>query len=297
VGMLDGKVAIVTGAGRGIGRGEALELAAQGARVVVNDLGGARDGTGKDPSVAQAVVDEITSAGGEAVANADDVSEFDGAGAAIRQAVETWGQLDIVVNNAGITRDKMIFNLTVEDWDAVIKVHLRHTFCMTHHACVHWRGAAKASPTGKTYGRIINTASSAGLAGNVGQTSYGSAKAAIAAFTTIVAMEMSRYGVTANCVVPAARTRMTETVGASPPPAEGFDGMAPENVAPLVAWYASEDAHWVTGQVFRLIGGNLAHYRPWSLSPAQNKPGRWTADEIGMGVRRIFGTYPGGIQI
>jgi len=295
--MLSGKVAVVTGAGRGIGRGEALALAEQGARVVVNDLGGARDGTGADPSVAQAVIDEIAATGGEAVANADNVSEFDGAGKLIHTALDTWGRLDIVVNNAGITRDKMVFNLSVEDWDAVIKVHLRHTFCMTHHACVHWRRLAKASPDGQTYGRIVNTVSSAGLAGNVGQSSYGAAKAGIAAFTQIVAMEMYRYGVTANAVVPAARTRMTEGVGAPPPPAEGFDAMDPGNVAPLVCWLGSDDANWVTGQVIRLLGSNLALYRPWSLGPAQSKGARWTPEEIGMGVRRIFGVYPGGLPI
>jgi NAD(P)-dependent dehydrogenase (short-subunit alcohol dehydrogenase family) len=297
VGMLDGKVAVVTGAGRGIGRSEALMLAEQGAKVVVNDLGGARDGTGADTSVAQVVVDEIKAAGGEAVANGDDVSEFEGAGGAIRTAIDTFGKLDIVVNNAGITRDKMVFNLTVEDWDAVIKVHLRHTFCMTHHACVHWREQAKASPTGTTYGRIINTSSSAGLAGNVGQSSYGAAKAAIAGFTTIVAMEMAKYGVTVNCVVPAARTRMTMTAGAPPPPAEGFDVLDPANVAPLVCWFASDDSMWVNGQVLRLMGGSLAHYRPWSLSPAQSKGDRWKPEEIGMGVRKIFGVFPGGLPV
>lgn len=295
MGMLDGKVAIVTGAGRGIGRAEAMMLAEHGAKVVVNDLGSARDGTGSDPTVAQAVVEEIRAAGGEAVANGDDVSEFDGAKRAIDTALSTWGRLDIVVNNAGITRDKMVFNLTVEDWDAVIKVHLRHTFCMTHHAAVHWRAAAKASPTGKTFGRIVNTVSSAGLAGNVGQSSYGAAKAGIAAFTQITAMELHRYGVTVNAVVPAARTRMTEGVGAPPPPAEGFDPMDPANVAPLVVWLASDDAHWVTGQVLRLLGSSLAHYRPWSLSPAQTKGSRWTPEEIAMGVRRIFGVYPSGL--
>src|SRR5881296_3383498 len=208
MGALDGKVAIVTGAGRGIGRGEALLLASEGARVVVNDLGGEWDGSGRDARPAQQVVDEITAAGGEAAANYDDVADWAGSERMIGSAIERWGTLDILVNNAGILRDKMIFNLTEADWDGVIRVHLKGHFAPTRHACAFWRARAKAGEP--VYGRVVCTSSTSGLLGNAGQSNYGAAKAGIAAFAQIVSMEMARYGVTVNAIAPAARTRMTE---------------------------------------------------------------------------------------
>ncbi len=237
MGMLEGKVAVITGAGRGIGRGEALLFAQEGARVVVNDLGGEWDGTGADARPSQQVVDEITSQGGEAVAHFQDVSEVDGAESLLGIALDTWGRLDVVVNNAGILRDRMVFNMSVEEWDAVIKVHLRGHFLMTRAACAHWRDRAKAGEA--VTGRIINTSSTSGILGNAGQSNYGAAKAGIAAFSQIVAMEMQRYGVTVNAIAPGARTRMTEkTFGELTLPEGQFDTLAPENVAPMVAFLA-----------------------------------------------------------
>src|SRR5438128_8043104 len=239
MGMLDGKVAVITGAGRGIGRGEALLFAAEGARVVMNNRGGDWGGTGADPRTASQVVEEIRSSGGEAVAHFEDVSEEDGAASLIQLALETWGRLDAVVNNAGILRDRMVFNMSVEEWDAVIKVHLRGHFLVTREACVHWRDKAKAGE--QTRGAIINTSSTSGILGNAGQTNYGAAKAGIAAFSQIVAMEMRKYGVTCNAIAPGARTRMTEkTFGELKVPEGEFDQLAPENVAPVVAFLLSD---------------------------------------------------------
>src|SRR5438132_1879093 len=238
MGMLEGKVAVITGAGRGIGRGEALLFAGEGARVVVNDLGGEWDGGGADPRPASQVVEEIRVAGGDAVPHFDDVSEEPGAESLIRLAVDTWGRLDVVVNNAGILRDRMVFNMSVEEWDSVIKVHLRGHFLVTRAACSHWRDRSKAGEP--LSGRIINTTSTSGILGNAGQSNYGAAKAGIAAFSQIVAMEMGKYGVTCNGIAPAARTRMTEkTFGELTVPEGEFDQLAPENVAPLVAFLVS----------------------------------------------------------
>src|SRR5881409_901672 len=206
--LCDGRVVIVTGAGRGIGREEALEFAREGARVVVNDVGVARDGTGEDATPAQEVVDEIKALGAEAVANYDDISDFDGAKRVVQQAIETFGTLDVLVNNAGILRDRMLVNMSIEEWDAVIKVHLRGTFATAHHAANYWRDRSKAGDP--VDARLINTSSSSGIYGNVGQTNYGAAKAGIASFSVIAAMELERYGVTVNAIAPAARTRMTE---------------------------------------------------------------------------------------
>src|SRR5947209_18592199 len=232
-GLCEGRVVIVTGAGRGIGREEALEYAREGAKVVVNDVGVARDGTGEDATPAQSVVDEIKALGGEAVANYDDISDFDAAKRLIDQAVETFGRLDVVVNNAGILRDRMLVNMTIDEWDAVIKVHLRGTFSTSHHAAVYWREKSKAGED--VDARIINTSSSSGIYGHGGQSNYGAAKAGIAAFTIITAMELQRYGVTCNAIAPAALTRMTEDLVRWQGDNEAqWDPRDPSNVAPLV---------------------------------------------------------------
>src|SRR5437764_1219622 len=247
--LCEGRVVIVTGAGRGIGREYALMLAAHGAKVVVNDLGGARDGTGASAGPAEEVVDEIRKAGGEAVANASDVSDFAGAKEMIEQSISAFGRLDVLVNNAGILRDRMLVNMTEAEWDAVIKVHLKGTFAPAHHASAYWRERAKKGETNDA--RLINTTSVSGIFGNPGQTNYGAAKAGIAAFTVIAAQELVRYGVTVNAIAPAALTRMTENLGMGQRAREvdpgGFDVFAPENVAPLVVWLGSEESRAITG--------------------------------------------------
>ena len=292
MGMLDGKVAAITGAGRGIGRGEALLFAAEGARVVVNDLGGEWDGTGADPRAASRVVEEIRAAGGEAVAHFDDVSEPEGAGSLVRTALETWGRLDAVVNNAGILRDRMVFNMSVEDWDAVMKVHLRGHFLVTRASCEHWRARSKAGETVRA--SIVNTSSTSGILGNAGQSNYGAAKAGIAAFTYIVAMEMQRYGVSVNAIAPGARTRLTErTFGEMLPEVVGaFDPLAPENVAPMVVYLASDRAAHITGQVFYVQGGLVQLYRGWTPVAEIAKEERWTPDELAERVGDLFEGRP-----
>jgi NAD(P)-dependent dehydrogenase (short-subunit alcohol dehydrogenase family) len=291
MGMLDGKVAVITGAGRGIGRGEALLFAQEGARVVVNDVGGDWDGTGRDPRPATEVVDEIAGAGGEAVAHYDDISEPQGAAGAIGLAVETWGRLDAVVNNAGILRDRMVFNMAVEEWDALMKVHLRGTFLVTREACGRWRERAKAG--GEVSGRIVNTSSTSGLLGNPGQSNYGAAKAGIAGFTQIVAMEMARYGVTVNAIAPGARTRMTEkTFGELKVPEGEFDPLAPENVAPVVAFLCTEEAAGISGQVFGITGGLLQLYQGWAPVGEVEKDGRWEVQELAPRMEDLFGDRP-----
>ncbi len=283
-GICEGRVAIVTGAGRGIGREHALELAHQGAKVVVNDLGGEMDGSGS-PTTGPAVevVDDIRSAGGEAVANGDDVSDWQGAQRLINTAVQEFGQLDVLINNAGILRDRMLVNMTDDEWDAVIQVHLRGTFAPTRWAATYWRERTKAGEAND--GRIINTSSASGIYGNVGQANYGAAKAGIAAFTIIVAKELGRYGVTVNAIAPGALTRMTANLGmgqrAADRKPEDFDATSPANIAPLVTWLASSESLGVTGQVFNVAGGRISVAEGWAAGPGVDKGDRWDPAELG----------------
>jgi NAD(P)-dependent dehydrogenase (short-subunit alcohol dehydrogenase family) len=297
MGELDGKVAVVTGAGRGIGRAEALLLAEQGAAVVVNDLGGEWDGTGKDDRLAQQVVDEITAAGGKGSANYEDISTWKGAEALVQQAVDEFGRLDIVVNNAGILRDAMVFNVTEENWDAVVDVHLRGHAATSHAACSFWRERAKAGE--EITGRIVNTSSEAGLYGLKGQSNYAAAKAGIAALTQVTAREMKKYGVTANCIAPRARTRLiTQTFGDAvmAAPEDGFDQFAPENVAPLVAFLATGDAAHITGQVFLVWGGQVTLMKPWAAGPSIDHGDRWSVEALGGEIGKLFTEHPSSIE-
>ncbi len=264
-GLCEGRVAIVTGGGRGIGREYCLMLAEEGAKVVVNDLGGARDGTGADLSAAAQVVAEIKAAGGEAVANGADVSNWDQAKAMIDQAVTTFGKLDVLISNAGILRDRMLVNMTEAEWDAVIQVHLKGTFAPAHHAAVYWRELNKL--TGESVnGRIINTSSVSGIYGNIGQSNYGAAKMGIAGFTIIASRELRRYGVTVNAIAPGALTRMTEDLG-GPVTDERRESGNPRWVAPIAVWLASEDSAGVSGRVFEASGGSLAIAEGWHRGP------------------------------
>jgi NAD(P)-dependent dehydrogenase (short-subunit alcohol dehydrogenase family) len=292
MGMLDGKIAVVTGAGRGIGREEALLLAAEGAKVVVNDVGADRGGQGADVHPAQATVDDIKAAGGEAALNADDVSSWGGAKNLVNQAIETWGKLDILVNNAGILRDKMCFNMEESDWDDVIRVHLKGHFACSHHAAVYWRGRAKAGED--VYGRIINTASESGLFGNAGQANYGAAKAGIAALTIIMARELERYGVTVNAISPRARTRMTEDLfGEMAKAEEGkFDAFSPANVAPLVTFLASPEAADVNGQNFVVFGGSVWVMKGWTPDGSVQRDGTWSPKELADAKSQLFASHP-----
>ena len=296
MGLLDGRVAIVTGAGRGIGREEALLLAKHGAKVVVNDLGGGHDGAGTDAGPAAKVVAEIVAAGGQAVANTDSVSDWTAAERMVRQAVDTFGALHVVVNNAGILRDRMIFNMDEGDVDAVLAVHLKGTFALTRHACVYWREQHKAGKT--LHGRVVNTSSDSGLLGNAGQTNYGAAKAGIAALTVIAAKEMAKYGVTVNAVAPSAVTRMTvDAMGrghVEDVPRELLDRSGPAHVAPLVAWLASEKAGYITGEVFRAGNGRVNLFRGWHTVAQVGELGRpvWDPAELGAAMDRAFFQSP-----
>lgn len=272
MGELDGRVVVVTGAGRGIGREHALLMASEGARVVVNDLGGTSDGAGADSTPADEVVEEIRATGGEAIANADDVSDWDGAARLIEAAVDAYGDLHVLVNNAGILRDRMLTNMTAEEFDSVVRVHLRGHFCPLRHAGAYWRTQSKEG--GARDRAVINTSSTSGLLGNVGQTNYGAAKAAIASMSIIADMELGRYGVRVNAIAPAARTRLTEGLGTTPEPG-AFDVGDPANVSPLVAYLATEGCP-LHGQVYFVYGGRIQLMQPWSLHERLDADERWT---------------------
>jgi NAD(P)-dependent dehydrogenase (short-subunit alcohol dehydrogenase family) len=306
MGLLDGKVAIVTGAGHGIGRGEALELAAQGASVVVNDLGTTSKGEGKDSGAADETVALIAERGGAAVANYGSVTSWADTEAVVQQAIDEFGGLDIVVNNAGILRDVSIARMTEDDWDLVVGVHLKGTFNLTHFAMAYWQNESKEGRRRRA--SVINTVSSAGLQGNAGQANYGAAKGGIAALTMITALEGKRSGVRANAIAPGGATRMVHETMPQIPLVEAneveegnFERLNPGNSAPIVAWLASDEALHVTGQVFRAVGDEITHYLPWKLGPsmkAGKEPQRWDATKIGDAVNAgIFGSGIGGLQM
>ena len=283
-GLCADRVVIVTGAGGGIGRFHALELARQGAKVVVNDRGVARDGTGNSDSPADLVVQEIREAGGVVVADHSDVSDLAAAASMVRTAVEEFGELHAVVNNAGILRDRTLVNMSEDDWDAVIRVHLKGTFAPAQAAARYWRDRAKAGA--RVDARLINTTSTSGLFGNVGQANYGAAKAGIASFTVIAAMEMARYGVCVNAVSPGARTRMTDGLMADP--GDDFDPYDPQAISPLVAWLVSTGSKGVTGQVFGSHGGFLSVMSGWEHGPSRDVQRLYQAGEIDTVVRELL---------
>ena len=293
--LCEGRVAIVTGAGRGIGRAHALEFARQGADVVVNDVGAELDGTGGSASPAQQVVADIEALGGRAVVNGDDVADWDGAQRLVRTAVEAFGRLDVVVNNAGVVRDRMFANAGEDEWDVVVRVHLKGHFAVARHAASYWRDQAKA--TGEPVGaRIVNTTSAAGLMGSIGQAAYSAAKGGIASLTLVQAAELGRYGVTANAIAPSARTRMTETVFAdmmaTPDDPDAFDAMAPDNVSPLVVWLGSSESAAVTGRVFEVEGGKVSLVDGWQHLGPVDKGARWEPDELGPVVESLVAKAP-----
>lgn len=296
-GICSGRVAIVTGAGRGIGREHALELARQGAKVVVNDLGATADGVETSSEPAEAVVAEIRAMGGEAISDPADVADFEAAGRLVRRAIETFGRLDVLVNNAGFLRDKMFVGTPEDAWDAVIRVHLKGHYAPARHAAEYWRGEAKAGRMPDA--RIINTSSGSGLQGSVGQAAYSAAKAGIAALTLVQSAELARYGVTANALAPIARTRMTELVFADmmATPDGGFDAMAPENIAPIVAWLASAESADVSGRVFEVEGGKLALAQGWRHGEPFDNGGRFDPAELGPVVRGLIERSPAGEKV
>ncbi len=295
MGLLDGKVAIVTGAGRGIGREEALLLASEGATVVVNDVGASVEGQGGDVHPAQEVVDLITSSGGRASVNGDDISSWSGAKSVVDQAIDTYGSLDILVNNAGILRDKMSFNMDESDWDDVIRVHLKGHFAPSHHAAVYWRSKSKAGEA--TSGRIINTSSEAGLYGNAGQANYSAAKAGIASMTWVLARELERYGVTVNAIAPRARTRMTENLFGqlAAKKEDSFDEWDPRNVAQLIGFLASDEAADVNGQVFVVFGGNIWAMGGFHPVGEVHRDHAWTPSELVAAKSELFKGVDSGI--
>ncbi|HEX5096895.1 MAG TPA: SDR family oxidoreductase [Acidimicrobiia bacterium] len=279
MGICDGRVVIVTGSGRGIGREHALAYAAEGAKVVVNDLGGDTRGEGGDLSPAMEVVEEIKAMGGEAVADGENVADYAGAGRMVQRAIDSFGRLDTIVNNAGILRDRMLTNMEESEWDAVIAVHLKGTFGPTKHAAAYWREQAKAGTP--VNGRIVNTSSPSGLFGNAGQTNYGAAKAGIAAFTIICGIELSRYNVCANAIAPVARTRMTEDLGFGAAPEGKFDALDPANISPLVVWLGSNENESVNGRVFLVDGDRVSVAEGWHRGPtARNDGMRWEPSQL-----------------
>jgi NAD(P)-dependent dehydrogenase (short-subunit alcohol dehydrogenase family) len=295
MGVFDGKVAVVTGAGRGIGRAEALLLAAEGASVVVNDLGGERSGEGADQRPAQRVVDEITGGGGKALANYDDISTWDGGAAFIQSAIDAFGGLDVVINNAGILRDKMSFNMSEDEWDAVIRVHLKGHFVPARHAAAYWR--AKSKESGQPVdAAIVNTASESGLYGNAGQLNYAAAKAGIAAMTIVLARELERIGVRVNAIAPVARTRLTEDLGGGAFEAKGeFDKFAPENAAAGAVWLASPLAEGITGQVLKIQGGLAQIVRGWRPVTEVSDTKPWTIADLAAQRDALFAKSEPGV--
>ncbi len=293
--LLEGRVVIVTGGGRGLGRSHSLELAAHGATVVVNDLGVGLGGEQSDDDPAREVVDLIAGTGGSAVVAPGSASNWEAMADVVASTVQTFGRLDGIVNNAGILRDATITNLHEKDWDAVLDVHLKGTFTLTRHACEYWRAEHKAGRP--VSGRIVNTTSGAGLAGNVGQAAYSAAKAGIIALTQVTAMEGSRYGVTANAISPIAATRMMASAGIGTEEVEGWNPLAPENASPVVAWLCSEESGWITGQVLRIDGNTLYAMESWRTGRAHvaRSGERLDAVEIGLGLRRALGAFPGGL--
>jgi len=286
------RVVIVTGAGRGIGRAHALEFARQGAKLVVNDLGAEADGQGRSEGPAGEVVDEIRAMGGEAVVNGADVADFEASRGLVQSAIDHFGRLDVVVNNAGFLRDRMFLKTSEEEWDAVVRVHLKGHFCTSRHAAEYWRNESKAG--NPVDGRIINTSSGAGLQGSVGQATYSAAKGGIATLTLVQAAELGRYGVTANAIAPAARTRMTEAIftDMKPPQDGSFDENAPENISPLVVWLGSAESREVTGRVFEVKGGIIGTSDGYRDGPIMDKGSRWEPDEVGAAVQDVIEKSP-----
>ena len=294
MGLLDGKVAIVTGAGQGIGREEALLLASEGAKVVVNDIGASLQGEGGDKKPAQEVAELIIANGGEAVVNGDDISSWEGGKNVIDQAIDTFGDINILVNNAGLLRDKMSFNMTESDWDDVIKVHLKGHFATSQHAAVYWRSKAKAGED--VYGRIINTSSEAGLFGNAGQANYSTAKAGIVGLTWTMARELSRIGVTVNAIAPRARTRMTENVfGEMAKTDDGFDKFDPKNIANLIGFLAAPEASDVSGQVFVVFGGDVWAMGGFHVVGEIHRDAPWTPAEMLAAKGELFKGISSGV--
>jgi NAD(P)-dependent dehydrogenase (short-subunit alcohol dehydrogenase family) len=290
--LCDGRIVIVTGAGGGLGRAHALAFAAEGARVVVNDIGTSREGEGSSTAPAQRVVDEILAAGGDAIANTDDITDWEGAKSLVDSAIEAFGGLDVLVNNAGFLRDRMLISMSVDEWDAVVRVHLRGHFCPLRHASGYWREQSKNGVP--VNARIINTSSGAGLMGSIAQGNYSAAKAGILGLTLVAAAELARYGVTVNAIAPAARTRMTEV--AMPDmmraPDEGFDAMSPDNVSPLVVWLGSTESRDVTGRVFEVEGGIVGVADGWQHGPRVDKGERWAPADLGDVVRDLLAKAP-----
>lgn len=300
VGLLEGKVLIVTGAGRGIGREHALELARQGATVVVNDLGSGVGGESTEEDPASDVLAEIEALGAKGATDRSSVADYAAMGDLIERTVAQFGRLDGVVNNAGVVRDRMVTSLSEQDWDTVIAVHLKGTFNLTKQACDHWRAVGKSGE--QVSGRVINTTSGAGMWGNIGQAAYAAAKAGIIGFTQVVALEMGRYNVTANCISPLAVTRMSATIPALADRTvdEGWDPRHPGLSSPVVAWLASDDSAWLTGQILRVDGDTLSHVDGFAVAPKTYRArsgSRLDPEEVGPALRRVYGVVPPGLSI